>query len=427
MWSNRITQNLNEEQNARSTGRTILLLGVTYKPDIADERESPAQSARPPPSSSWGLDLTSTTIRMVTAWEVDGVADPPSRRSEMVAAESADLTVLLQNHRAYDLDALAGRARRVFDTRGSRWRVPSVERHLVVDRRGRMSIQDRVAKTVARGQRRLPKAALRRRHGEPPTVGRVTPSTSRCTPTPSLVQGRRRPASRSSRAHAPGDPGGVQHVMVAIGSGSTRSPTVSVHDRTIPGPAGDLPVRLYHPARTSGRADAIVWYHQGGGVVGDLDTDHTLCARCCRSRCQAVVISIDYRLAPEHPLPPDVVDALAAYQWVIDHADGLGVDPARVAVGGTSQGGKLSAAVCQQRRRDGLPAPAGPAAALSRSRHDLGRRVPGHDGRGVAPQRGHPAGSSPMAAGIDRARTAIDRRASPGLETNLAGQPPAHW
>ena len=119
----RITHNLNEDQKSVN-GAKILLLGVTYKPDIADERESPAQ-----PLARRLLDLgadLSYHDPLVTSWDIDGVSVP--RVDDLLAAvESADLTVLLQNHKSYDLDELASRARRVFDTRGS-MEGPTVER-----------------------------------------------------------------------------------------------------------------------------------------------------------------------------------------------------------------------------------------------------------------------------------------------------------
>ncbi|MDG1877225.1 MAG: alpha/beta hydrolase [Acidimicrobiales bacterium] len=281
-----------------------------------------------------------------------------------------------------------------------------------------MSVQDRIGKALARGQRRLPKAALKRRHGEPPTIDSHTLDLQ-IYAYASLIQ-----AARARNAGTEVRPQTIRDgfdTMVAIGSGDPVA-EVSVHDRTIPGPARDIPVRLYHPPRTSGRSAAIVWYHQGGGVIGGLDTDHTLCTMLSDA-CQAVVISVDYRLAPEHPFPADVVDSLAAYQWVIDHADGLGIDPARVAVAGTSQGGKLSAVVCQERRREGLAAPVAQILLY-----------PGLDATWQGGSRDTMAEAWPLSeatlqffalmGGITD-NNADDRRASPGLETNLTGQPPA--
>jgi len=198
--------------------------------------------------------------------------------------------------------------------------------------------------------------------------------------------------------------------------------SVSVHDRTIPGPAGELPIRLYHPRRTTGRADAIVWFHQGGGVIGDLDTDHTLCTRLADAA-DALVVSVDYRLAPEHPFPSDVVDAAAAYQWVVDHAEGLGIDGQRVAVAGTSQGGKLAAVVSQQRRREGLRPPL--AQVLLYPGLDASWTGGSLDSMAEA----WPLGAATLtffgsSAEVDESRI-LDPGASPGRESNLAGLPPA--
>ena len=139
--------------------------------------------------------------------------------------------------------------------------------------------------------------------------------------------------------------------------------------------------------------------------------------------CQAVVISVDYRLAPEHPFPADVVDSLAVYQWVIDHADGLGIDPARVAVAGTSQGGKIAAVVCQERRREGLAAPV--AQILLYPGLDATWQGGSRDTMAEAwPLGGLTLQFFALMGGITD-DNADDRRASPGLAPNLAGQPPA--
>ena len=129
-----------------------------------------------------------------------------------------------------------------------------------------MSVQERIGKALARGQRRLPKAVLRRRHGEPPTIDGHTLDLQ-IYAYASLIQ-----AARARNAGTEVRPQTIRDgfdAMVAIGSGDPVA-EVSVHDRTIPGPARDIPVRLYHPPRTSGRSDAIVWFHQGGGVIGGL-------------------------------------------------------------------------------------------------------------------------------------------------------------
>lgn len=115
----------------------------------------------------------------------------------------------------------------------------------------------------------------------------------------------------------------------------------SVTDREIPGPAGSLTVRVYHPV-PEGHRPLLVFFHGGGWVLGDLDgADPT--ARRLAVELDAVVASVDYRLAPEHPYPAGPEDAIAATRWLAEHAAELGADPERVGVGGDSAGGHLAA------------------------------------------------------------------------------------
>ncbi|MFF3641638.1 alpha/beta hydrolase [Streptomyces sp. NPDC002564] len=115
---------------------------------------------------------------------------------------------------------------------------------------------------------------------------------------------------------------------------------IEVEDRTVPGDPA-VPVRVYRPLQARG---AVVWLHGGGHVMGDLDTEHPWAGRVAAAS-GAVVVSVGYRLAPEHPFPAALEDACATLRWTAGHADELGVDPARIAVGGHSAGGNLAAAV----------------------------------------------------------------------------------
>ncbi len=126
-------------------------------------------------------------------------------------------------------------------------------------------------------------------------------------------------------------------------------------DLSLPGPAGDIPARHYRPA-SGAPAPLLVFYHGGGWSIGDLDSYDALCRLTCRDA-GIHVLSIDYRLAPEHPAPAAVEDAYAAFRWAYDHAEELGAAPGRVAVGGDSAGGNLAAVVCQLARDEGGPAP----------------------------------------------------------------------
>jgi acetyl esterase len=133
---------------------------------------------------------------------------------------------------------------------------------------------------------------------------------------------------------------------------------VTVDDLSVPGPAGQIPVRHYRPASggPTAVADLLVFYHGGGWVIGDLDAYDALCRLTCRDA-GIHVLSVDYRLAPEHPAPAAVEDAYAAFRWASEHAGELGASPGRVAVGGDSAGGNLAAVVCQLARDSGDPAP----------------------------------------------------------------------
>src|SRR5262245_28206747 len=126
-----------------------------------------------------------------------------------------------------------------------------------------------------------------------------------------------------------------------------------VEDRLIPGPGVDIPVRIYAPAG-SGPFPVLVWFHGGGWVVGDLDTTDPT-ARHLTVGANCLVISVDYRLAPETKFPGPVDDCYAATVWAAQQAPRLNGDPSRIAVGGDSAGGNLAAAVALMNRdRGGL-------------------------------------------------------------------------
>lgn len=130
---------------------------------------------------------------------------------------------------------------------------------------------------------------------------------------------------------------------------------VAVSDVAIPGPAGDILARHYRPA-TAEPAPLLVFYHGGGWSIGDLETHDALCRLTCRDA-DVHVLSIDYRLAPEHPAPAGLDDAYAAFRWASEHAAELGAAAEQVAVGGDSAGGNLAAVVSQLARADGGPSP----------------------------------------------------------------------
>ena len=132
-------------------------------------------------------------------------------------------------------------------------------------------------------------------------------------------------------------------------------PDLRVENHHIDGPAGPIPVRVYWPDGADTAAPPITMYFHGGGfAVGDLDT-HDVTARQHAVSADTVVVSVDYRLAPEHPYPAAVDDVWAATRWVAGNADQFGADGSRLAVAGDSAGGTLAAVVAQLARDAGGP------------------------------------------------------------------------
>ena len=127
-----------------------------------------------------------------------------------------------------------------------------------------------------------------------------------------------------------------------------------VRELSIPGPAGLLRARLYRYAAGNGPLPGVVYFHGGGWIYGDLDTHDTVCRGIADQGCCAVV-SVEYRLAPEHKFPSSVEDSVAATRWVAAHAAALGIDASRLAVAGDSAGGNLAAVVALTLRDQGGP------------------------------------------------------------------------
>lgn len=126
-----------------------------------------------------------------------------------------------------------------------------------------------------------------------------------------------------------------------------------VEDRTVPGPAGEIPVRVYAPSEEAG-LPVLVWFHGGGWVLGSVDGSDPVCRRLAE-RSGAIVVSVDYRMAPEDVAPAALDDCVAVTRWAAEHASEFGGDGSRVAVGGDSAGGNLAAAVALHARDHGGP------------------------------------------------------------------------
>jgi acetyl esterase len=132
-------------------------------------------------------------------------------------------------------------------------------------------------------------------------------------------------------------------------------PEIATQDRIIPTEGHDVPVRIYHPPGTSGPAPCIVYMHGGGWMLGDLDSSDTQAWGLCAGT-RAIVVSVDYRLTPEHLYPAAFDDCFGVLRWLAGHATELGADPARLAVCGESAGGNLAAALALAARDRGGPA-----------------------------------------------------------------------
>jgi acetyl esterase/lipase len=145
--------------------------------------------------------------------------------------------------------------------------------------------------------------------------------------------------------------------MIAQLNSELDATGVSVEDRTIPGPEGapEIPVRLYQPEQPTASMAALLYIHGGGFVIGDLDSEHGTCLALCREL-NIVLLSVDYRLAPETPFPGGLEDCYSALCWLHDQAGSLHVDTQRIGIFGQSAGGGLSAATALLARDRNGPA-----------------------------------------------------------------------
>jgi acetyl esterase/lipase len=203
---------------------------------------------------------------------------------------------------------------------------------------------------------------------------------------------------------------------------------LDVDELKVPGPEGapEVRVRRYRPADADGPLPAMVYIHGGGFVAGSLDL-YDADARRIAAEVGAVVFSVDYRLAPEHPFPSGLEDCYAALAWVAENAKELGVDPERIAVGGESAGGGLTAGVALLARDRG-----GPRVCLQflgipelDDRMETGSmRSLGVDTPITTIANGEISWDSYLGAGV-RGTDAVSPYAAPARAIDLAGLPPA--
>jgi acetyl esterase len=202
-------------------------------------------------------------------------------------------------------------------------------------------------------------------------------------------------------------------------------PDVSVEDRSVPGLAGapDVPVRVYRPRSATNPAGVLVYFHGGGFIAGSVDS-HDGTVRELAEGAGCVAVSVEYRLAPEHPYPAPLDDCVAALQWVAAHASEIGGDPSRLAIGGDSAGGNLAAAVALRNRDEG-----GPRLALQLLVYpviDVACATPSMTSNGTGYMLTADSMRWMWSTYLGGAAASNDPYACPSAATDLAGLPPAH-
>lgn len=130
--------------------------------------------------------------------------------------------------------------------------------------------------------------------------------------------------------------------------------SVTFEDRTIPGPGGDLPIRVYRPKNADGSCPVLLYLHGGGWVLGGLDEYHGVCSNLS-AKTGCAVVAVDYRLAPEHRFPAAIDDCYAALEWIAANASEIGADASRIAVAGDSAGGTMASVLTLMARDQGGP------------------------------------------------------------------------
>jgi acetyl esterase len=276
--------------------------------------------------------------------------------------------------------------------------------------------QERIGAAIVRTVAALPRPALRSLAGRPIVIDgqRLDPEVQLLTRLLGRGSGAPFDTPEEARTARKRDARIFRGETFAVGQ---------VQELTIPGPAGPIAARLYVPEQARGPVPLLVYLHGGGWVVCDLDTHDNVCRFLAREA-GVLVLSVDYRLSPEHPFPAAVDDALAAFQFGIESAGEVGADPKAVAVGGDSAGGNLAAVVSHLAVSNGGPVPAFtlnlyPVTDLSRKRASyrlFGQGFPLTEEH-MDWYRGHY---------LEDGAAALDPRASPLLADDLSGLPPTY-
>jgi len=199
------------------------------------------------------------------------------------------------------------------------------------------------------------------------------------------------------------------------------APVGDIDNRSIPGPVGDVPVRVYTP-EGPGPFPVIVYVHGGGWVIATLDTYDSSCRGLANS-VPAVVVSVDYRQAPEHPFPAPVEDVYAAYRWTVMNAAEINGDPARIAIAGESAGGNMATVVAMMARDNGDPLPVHQLLVYPVTNYDT--NTPSYQENAAAKPLNKPMMEWFAGHYLPNMADRANPYAAPLQATNLSGLPPA--
>lgn len=213
---------------------------------------------------------------------------------------------------------------------------------------GRQSVSERIQGSVARGVMKLPAALLRILAGKPIVLDGQTLDVQ----TQLLLKLQRMQGMNGLGGRTPAAERRTIDTQSQIMAPGARQPQ-AIDEIQVAGGAGPIKARRYRPRACQAAAPALVFYHGGGFVIGSLDSHDGVC-RALAERAGCVVISVDYRLAPEHPAPAGVEDSIAAFRDIAARAGQLQIDARRIAVSGDSAGANLATVVAQATRNDAL-------------------------------------------------------------------------
>lgn len=275
-----------------------------------------------------------------------------------------------------------------------------------------MSLQSAVAKALLK----LPPSWLvKMAGGEPVVIGGRTLDPH----TQFLAHGAKRQPPMSSLDAQTGRAASAQGLAMFA---AKPEPGVKWEDFLLKAAGRDIPVRLYQPERQDPGAPMMAYFHFGGGVIGDLDTCHAFCTMIAAA-VGCPVLSVGYRLAPEHKWPAGLDDCEFAYEWALENAGKYGAPAGEAAVGGDSMGGNFAAIIAQDMKREGKPLPA--LQLLIYPAIDVSEPSPSHETYGET----YPLSTDTMkwfmGHYIPKGADPADLRISPGQEMELDGLPPA--